>query len=424
MYLQKYELKRHKTVHENITYTCPYCIKVVKRKPSIIKHLRILHKDHEHIWNHGNFIETLKQNADPDDEQSNDTSPQTMTATISNSNAQNATIKSKVILSNNNDTKQNKFDNNFNNSIKTNTNLLMNKPKKSSAMISYLKKINYNNMKKYLWKNSNKTTEQFKLNLKLPETVSVIESNGANENNNINKNNNNNDSSSSCSSIGNKNVVLNNFVTNTPPLSPTVSNQSTLIQLSNKRKMQTNNGSTSTLVTIAADKDGESQKHLNTANSDDVNVNNIIDNCFFVDDTLNCNVVLHSPFSSDNDVDGFIMSNSNEDSTMNKELLNKFHDRLEEMEEKIDSSEFKVFWNEMLDDDNLNDVDENEDNVNENGIDDDIDGEDENDDDDDDAGDDEDRLDDDDGVGIEDSNDTRTNFNNLTIIKPQINEFA
>lgn len=86
--------------------------------------------------------------------------------------------------------------------------------------------------------------------------------------------------------------------------------------------------------------------------SDEVNVNNIIDNCFFVDDTLNCNVVLHSPFSSDTDVDGFIMSNSNEGNTMNKELLNKFHDRLEEMEEKIDNNDFKVFWNEMLDDEN------------------------------------------------------------------------
>lgn len=86
--------------------------------------------------------------------------------------------------------------------------------------------------------------------------------------------------------------------------------------------------------------------------SDEVNVNNIIDNCFFADDTLNCNVVLHSPFSSDTDVDGFILSNSNEGTTMNKELLNKFHDRLEEMEEKIENNEFKVFWNEMLDDEN------------------------------------------------------------------------
>lgn len=82
---------------------------------------------------------------------------------------------------------------------------------------------------------------------------------------------------------------------------------------------------------------------------------NIIDNCFFVDDTLNCNV-LHSPFSSDNDVDGFIIANSNEGSASNKELLNKFHDRLEEMEEKIDNAEYKLYWNGESDEDNMDDA--------------------------------------------------------------------
>lgn len=54
-------MKRHRTVHENITYTCPYCDKVVKRKPSMIKHLRVTHKEEEHIWNDGSFIAQLKK---------------------------------------------------------------------------------------------------------------------------------------------------------------------------------------------------------------------------------------------------------------------------------------------------------------------------------------------------------------------------
>lgn len=85
-------------------------------------------------------------------------------------------------------------------------------------------------------------------------------------------------------------------------------------------------------------------------------LNTIIDDCFFGEDALNCNVVLvHSPFSDDNDVDGFAMNNENGDCVMSKELLNKFHDRLEEMEEKVDSNDFKTIWDHVLDEDNLND---------------------------------------------------------------------
>lgn len=58
--MQKYELKRHRTVHENIKYTCPYCEKVVKRKPSMLKHLRLQHKDKEYIWSDNDFIAQLK----------------------------------------------------------------------------------------------------------------------------------------------------------------------------------------------------------------------------------------------------------------------------------------------------------------------------------------------------------------------------
>lgn len=98
----------------------------------------------------------------------------------------------------------------------------------------------------------------------------------------------------------------------------------------------------------------EKQSVVNMATQ--ASLNNIIDDCFFGDDALNCNVVLvHSPFSSDNDVDAFTMNNDNGDCVMNKELLNKFHDRLEEMEEKVDSTDFKTIWDHVLDEDNLND---------------------------------------------------------------------
>lgn len=81
---------------------------------------------------------------------------------------------------------------------------------------------------------------------------------------------------------------------------------------------------------------------------------------------MNCNGMLNSPFSSDNDVDGFIIANSNEGSTSNKELLNKFHDRLEEIE-KIENSEYKLYWNGESEDDNeddpINGVDDDDDAV-------------------------------------------------------------
>lgn len=109
--------------------------------------------------------------------------------------------------------------------------------------------------------------------------------------------------------------------------------------------------SNSTVVDIVGNQK-QSMVNINTQAS----LNTIIDDCFFGEDALNCNVVLvHSPFSSDNDVDGFTMNNENGDCVMNKELLNKFHDRLEEMEEKADSNEFKAMWNHVLDEDNLND---------------------------------------------------------------------
>lgn len=56
-------MKRHEAVHENINYVCPYCNKIVKRKPSIIKHLRLLHPDKKSTWNNSGFIANLKQTA-------------------------------------------------------------------------------------------------------------------------------------------------------------------------------------------------------------------------------------------------------------------------------------------------------------------------------------------------------------------------
>lgn len=94
----------------------------------------------------------------------------------------------------------------------------------------------------------------------------------------------------------------------------------------------------------------------NRKQSAQATLNNIIEDCFFGDDALNCNVVLvHSPFSSDNDVDGFAMNNENGECVMNKELLNKFQESLEDMEEKVDSTDFKNIWEHVLDEDNLND---------------------------------------------------------------------
>lgn len=148
-----------------------------------------------------------------------------------------------------------------------------------------------------------------------------------------------------------KNVFLSGD-TKTPPITPTLlSNVHTIQPTSNTSEDEMSlleAGSTVDLV------DHRKQSVVNMTTQ--ASLNTIIDDCFFGDDALNCNVVLvHSPFSSDNDVDGFTMNNENGDCVMNKELLNKFHDRLEEMEEKVDSTDFKTIWDHVLDEDNLND---------------------------------------------------------------------
>lgn len=78
-------------------------------------------------------------------------------------------------------------------------------------------------------------------------------------------------------------------------------------------------------------------------------LDHMIDDYFLVDDPLNCNAVL-SPF--DRDGDEFKMNADEDKAMINTDLLNKFHVRLEEMEEKTENPEM---WNYMLDDDHLTD---------------------------------------------------------------------
>lgn len=412
---QKYELKRHTASHENITYKCPYCVKVVKRKPSILKHLRLAHEDQEHLWSKGTFIDSLKHVVivDIDDtsnvDRSDDASDDLINANGDHTKVGTATVShTKSISSDTNVNSHAKAANaTTSNHHKINSIVVNSKSKKSSAIMNYFKKMNMSQMKKYLTKNPHKTTEQFKKKMKLSLKLSNHEE-AIHDKKKIHKfiNNNNTIECSSAFShkkSNKKSLAVNEFVANTPPLSPKSAPQTMSIAAaaasyeptSNVKSPSTSYQSTSQLC--------QQKSTVNASGADDVN---IIDNCFF-DDALNCNMVLHSPFSSDNDVDGFIMSHSIEgENTMNKELLNKFHDRLEEMEQKIDNSDFKILWNQMLDDDD-----------NENGIDQ--------------IADDDDELNgrtETNGNGIDaidDSNETSAaDFNDIASIKRPINEFA
>lgn len=246
---QKHELKQHSASHGNVTFTCSYCSKVVKRKSGLMKHLRALHRDVEHLWHESGHGRSEAADF-------GDAAPGESTKAHLNGDAVNGEAKAK------------------------------------KGCAASKKKIKLGSLKKSFLKSAAK-----------------LSGDGY-----VNNNNNGRNGAKAAAEAA-----------NTPPTSP---------------KKAASRGDEASAAKAAA------------GTSDEVNVNNIIDNCFFADDTLNCNVVLHSPFSSDTDVDGFILSNSNEGTTMNKELLNKFHDRLEEMEEKIENNEFKVFWNEMLDDEN------------------------------------------------------------------------
>lgn len=430
---QKYELKRHTASHENITYKCPYCVKVVKRKPSILKHLRISHEELEHLWSEGKFIDSLKHVVIVDiDDGSNVDRSDDASDEINNSNGDHTKVVPTPASIANSETSDINFSSygkttnattiTITNPHKNNSLAAKSKPKKSNAILNYLKKMNLNQMKKYLMKNPHKTTEQIKKKMKLTLKLSNQEELMIHDKKKIHKFMNNNNTIECSSAFSHKKsntklLAVNEFVANTPPLSPKAATMTPLIaagvaprydgeHLTRTIDQKSSSHAKSSPTSFQSTSQSCQQKTA-VAGADDVNVNNIIDNCFFVDDTLNCNVVLHSPFSSDNDVDGFIMSNSIEgENTMNKELLNKFHDRLEEMEQKIDNSDFKILWNQMLDDDD-----------NENGIDQ--------------MGDDDDELNgrtETNGNGIDaidDSNDTNNaEFNNIASIKQPINEFA
>lgn len=305
-------MKRHKTVHENVIYLCPYCpSKVVKRKPSIMKHLRILHKEHKAIWNDSKFIANLKQR----------------TGYPSNTQQSENVNNSELNLMESIDTEV--IDNNY--SIIENINFAT-KHTLNSHCPDFTETNPLNDLemmreeqqltqdKLYENSNHNSATETDVIlnigNSELHE-ITFIERNKL------------------------KLLSNNDFERNTIPMT------SNMINTDDK----------SQIIRCIEDDEANANYKMSCVNmTTQASLENIIENYFFTDENLNCNAVLHSPFSSDNDADGFIMTNGDEKCTTNNELLNKFHDRLEEMEEKIDNTSFKAIWNHMLvEDDDLHD---------------------------------------------------------------------
>lgn len=104
------------------------------------------------------------------------------------------------------------------------------------------------------------------------------------------------------------------------------------------------------------DTEADSTFSMAYMNSTQPSLEHMIDDYFLVDDPLNCNAVLNSPFNSDRDGDDFKISSDGDKNMINNDLLNKFHDRLEEMEEKTENTSLTEIWNYMLvDDDHLTD---------------------------------------------------------------------
>lgn len=407
---QKYELKRHKAVHENITFTCPYCAKVVKRKPSMIKHLRLTHTEFETEWNQNNFVDTLKKyvNADLDE---HSTTPPSLAASPT---SQDSIIKSKVVTlfdDNSYGIPTNIHSDLMVNHVVTkkkyqllNNNNNLPKPKKSPATKSGKIK-NGDGPKKStktkatikartLYAHENGLTNDFVQQQHTVNNVNIIQ----NQYNVVRS------SSSSSSPIGmgssrigtmangigliqTSNVYhqqhqlqhnqLHQHIIHSDPSIVSTDDTIIIAELDKNTQYyatQIDTSAVSEAVSAAAillsSTDGLIGLQPQAVSSNPTATSTtdyIIDNCFFAEDALNCNV-LHSPFSSDNDVDGFIIANSNEGSTSNKELLNKFHDRLEEMEEKIDNSEYKLYWNGESDEDNEDErihgvVDDDDDNI-------------------------------------------------------------
>lgn len=303
-------MKRHKTVHENVIYTCPYCSKAVKRKQSIMKHLKITHKDLEHIWSSDNFVAKLKQHKIESDtlEQSENSN---MDEKNDDSNADGITNGKFLFIEH--------LD-----SIQNGNNITIDAKDSTVTVVDYInakQSIDNNNYAAFIENN-----------------ISTADLSGGEIYKNVFL-------SSNHIKSGNTNYVT------TAPIAVSTLNGLHHIQVIGQ-------SSEDDETILIESRDANQMLSNPKAQS---SLNNIIDDCFFVDDALNCNVALNSPFSSDTDVDGFTMTNGTNDCVMNKELLNKFHDRLEEMDEKIDNADFKTIWNHMLDEDNLNDdIDDNE----------------------------------------------------------------
>ena len=315
---QKYELTRHKAVHENIIYKCPYCGKVVKRKPSIIKHLQIAHKELEQTWNQVNLVEEVTKKPQK-------AKKSAVNASTLPSNKDSSSTSSKIVHS------PSDSSNDIDRVIESNqANGIHTKPRKKGAAKSHVKKYNnYSKIKKMLYKNHKMSPEHLKRVKKSKSKLATLPSTDENEfvDGTVDQLMPPPSQSSStsagrvafandpigitteCDSSAKNNVILSNIYDN-------INNNTNL----NEKSMIDGGGATST---------GIGAVNATSTTRDDI-TNNIIDDCFFVDESLNCNV-LASPFSSDNDVDGFLIANANNGDQTYKELLNKFHDRLEEM---------------------------------------------------------------------------------------------
>lgn len=349
-----------------------------------------MHKDHH--WSNSEYIAELKQNT----EYSENFEQSESSNTVESVTDEKSPAESKPNKSGRVDALTNS--NNFNfvtqNSTNTHGNELkkMKSIKPATIIVNYMNNVSLNDGSQQAFMMrpiSNRSAEEYKkhfdsikineaidisvnvphtdeyLHEKIPHnnnygslsdghTLNVVDDRGDNE---IYKNVFFNSNAKTYSTGPNANVQ---FESTTPPMTP--NSMIGLHQMKVAGNKQEKNG-----MDIPLGIDAGEQKPENSINMvNQANLNSIIDDCFFVDDALNCNVVLNSPFSSDNDVDGFTMTDTNDDCAMNKELLNKFHDRLEEMEEKIDSTDLKAIWNHMLDEDNLNDdiaVDDNDETI-------------------------------------------------------------
>lgn len=348
----------------------------------MIKHLRHSHKDLEHIWGQSNFIESLKKITDAnieDRSQSPSSSgsptfhelivqPKALILGATPSLAHDIAPKRKYLLNNNNVTKPKK-------SLKEKSRdlpKLAKKPKKSGKNDDSIKKVTKSKAKSKppklvcgdgIISGSQPLNTNTEIDFNINHTYTLGSSAVSAANDRI---------GAITNGIQvNYLIQTDNMVTSTNALAEcdATNVKNSKLEMNHLATTASEMASAAAVLLSAASSAdtliGQPQV-INNNQSNNTDYANIIDNCFFAEDTMNCNGMLNSPFSSDNDVDGFIIANSNEGSTSNKELLNKFHDRLEEIE-KIENSEYKLYWNGESDDDNeddaINGVDDEDDTV-------------------------------------------------------------